>query len=204
MNTRALLLALPLVVLGSCRDNRVSVDIQQICYPTDNCTFAATCDKQLIGAPRIDTSATNASVKIPLQVANHMPDNTDVPSGRLNSNDAHFDQVAIEYEGAALSRDVFDLSNQRVPAGGTAVVMFDVVRSWNWGALQDAYNGGARSVIAKIRLRGYTDDGARFETGEFPTAFKLCSGCVLGCPADKPFACPSYAMDPQTCYSTAG
>jgi len=44
MKTRALLLALPLVALASCRDNRASITIQDICYPTKTCVFTDKCE----------------------------------------------------------------------------------------------------------------------------------------------------------------
>lgn len=204
MKTRALLLALPAVLLGSCRDNRVSVDIQQICYPTAECSFGATCDKVVLGTPLLDVASltANAPGVLVLQLENQMPDNTNTATGRLNSNDAHIDQAAIEYEGGGLSRDVFNVGNHRIPAGGTATLGIEVVRWQNGTPLRTAYGAGLRSIVAKIRLRGYTDDGARFETGEFPATLDLCSGCVSACPPDKEVACPTASMDPHTCLST--
>jgi hypothetical protein len=210
MKTRALLLALPIVAVAvaSCRDNRASVTIQDICYPTKDCAFADKCDKRLIGAAIVDaTGADQGEVVTFLQVANQLADNSSADLGRTNTNDAHLDQVAIEYEGAGLPKDVYNLSNVRVPTAGSTVVQIEAIRGQ--AATQAALAAFAASaarpqLVANVRLRGYFDDGSRFETGEFPIAVDVCSGCVAAatCGAGQQ-ACPNVAgMEPTVCGST--
>lgn len=206
MKTRAQLLALPILIatIASCRDNRASIEIESICFPSDDCTFGATCDKQVIGFTTMDVSQVSGAVLF-LQVANQLTDNANKDTGRTNTNGAHIDQVAVEY-GSTLPRDVYDLSNQRIPSGGTAVIALDAIRpSTAASAALQAFAppGTVRSLVTKIRLRGYYDDGSRFETGEFPTAIQVCNGCLptSACAAGK-VACPSDGMDPVGCGST--
>ena len=191
MKTRALLLALPLLALAGCRDNRASITLTGICSLTASCTFAGKCDAYLAGEPVID-AATSASgiLTIFVEAENQAPDNTDRDIYRTNTNNAHVDELVVEYSGLALPRQVMG-TQQIVPAGGTSVIAVDLIPG-SLGALPAlaAYAPTAipREMTATVTLRGYFDDGTRFETGEFPVAVGVCSGCVAACTAG--IACP--------------
>jgi hypothetical protein len=203
MKTRALLLALPLLAVLSCRDNLASVQIQAVCMPTKTCLFGATCDAQFIGFPTVD-AVQSGQLWLMLQVANQLPNNASSERGKLNTNDAHLDEVVVDYEGAPLPRDTYVLANQRVPAAGTAVVsVLPIRRSAATSAALAAFapTAATRDMVANVRLRGYTDDGSRFETGEFPVSIHVCSSCVSGCPAGE-FACPEPFQEPSVCGTT--
>lgn len=209
MKTRAPLLALGLVAaagaLVSCRGNRASVQIQQVCFPSDDCKFGSTCDIQFIGYPAVDADAGTGELWLFLQIENQLPDNADPTLGRLNTNDAHLDEVAVEYEGAPLPKDTYPLPNQRVPASGTAVVSVEPIRgSAAKAAILTAYSPTAqpRDMIAKVKLRGYFDDGSRFETGEFPVTIRVCTGCLPTNPCGAQAACPIAGMEPVACGTT--
>ena len=183
MKTRALLLALPLLALG-CRDNRASVQIQAVCAPNDTCAFGGECDAQYIGFATVDAGLTG-HLWVLLQVANQLPDNADKTLGRTNTNDAHVDQVAVEYDGIGLGKAVYDVTNFRVPSNGTAVISAEAIPvALNAQPVLAAFGPTAapRTMVANIRLRGYLDDGSRFETGEFPIGVRVCTGCVTACP----------------------
>jgi hypothetical protein len=202
MKTRALLLALPLLAVASCRDNRSSVTIQQACFPTDDCTFSDKCDKVVSGAMILDATGP-CWLRTHLQVANQLADNSSADLQRTNPNGAHVDQVAVEYSGVGLPKDVYD-TNSFVPAGGTAVVLVDAIRPLGTNPatlLAYAQSVQGAQLIANVRLRGYYDDGSRFETGEFPIATYVCAGCVTACAAGT-LACPVEGMDPATCVTT--
>jgi hypothetical protein len=211
MKTRAaLLLALPVLLLAtaSCRvDNRASVDVQAICFPGTDCKFGPTCDKQIIGNVTMDLGLT-PTARVFLQVSNRLVDNGDKSVGRTNTNDAHIDQVAVEYSGLPVPGVTYDVSNQWVPTGGSAVIGIDAVHATLpvYSALAAAVPaGGSGVLVAKIRLKGYFSDGSRFETGEFPTAIDVCNGCLSPnrCGVGT-IACPMEGMDPISCGTTGG
>ena len=113
MKTRALLLALPLAALAACRDNRASVQIQEICSATDDCTFGDKCDFST-PEPIFDPSVADR-LTLPLQVENQLVDNTNLGLGKTNTNDAHVDEVAVEYTGAFSGRVVLEANGRRSP-----------------------------------------------------------------------------------------
>jgi len=211
MKTRALLLALPVLALAGCtRQNHASVAIQAICYPTDTCTFSSTCTNSVIGTPIVDVSANGGTTEFFLQVANQLPDNSDKDAGRVNTNGAHVDQVSVSYDQVGLPTDSYYTSNMVIPADGTNVIAVWATRAWvgnNATILQDAVaaGGGVAELVAKIRLRGYYDDGSTFETGEFKMGVNVCDGCLNlpFCPPGKS-ACPFEGMEPVGCGTTGG
>jgi hypothetical protein len=198
MKTRLAALA-SAVLLGvfagasGCADNRASIQTQAICFPTDNCTFSETCEAQYIGYPTLDKSV-STSLWLFLQVANQLPNNEDVSIGRLNTNDAHIDETSIEYEGALAGTQLVG-SNYRVPAEGTAVVS---VRMGLSGAVAGTA-AAPTEVLARVRFRGYLDDGTRFETGDFPVSVKVCTGCAPAICAAPDDACPQEGQRPVAC-----
>jgi hypothetical protein len=204
MKTRALLLALPLLAVASCRDNRASVKIQSICAPTSDCTFSASCDQVYVGYPTLDTLANpNGSLQLYFELKNDLPNNRDVLAGRLNTNDAHVDETVVEFTGPALAAATL-ATQHTVPAGGNTVVRIEVIpQVLGARATLQAYAPTAvpRDLVANLRVRGYYDDGSRFETGEFPVAVRVCQGCVgtvcgggATCPPSNdgqlPISCP--------------
>jgi hypothetical protein len=189
MKTRAhLLLALPIVALvlpGCVVDNRASVAIQAICAIPTSCAFASTCDEVYIGFPTIDTAVSaTGRVWLTVQLENRLEDNSNPDTKRLNTNDAHVDEMVVEYEGVSLPRQVLGVQFS-VPAASNTVVSVEVIPA-ALGALPTlaAYaTPVGREMIANLRMRGYYDDGTRFETGEFPITIRVCAGCVTACPA---------------------
>jgi hypothetical protein len=184
MNTRALALATALagIALGACSAATESVELgfTAICFPTKDCTFAATCDQQLMGSPAIDVSVAR-SLWVAVQMDNRLPNNADATVGRVNTNDAHVTSFEITYTDFPLS-SVVQLTQQRIPAAGTTTVQLYVVPPQ---ALPIAAPAASTQSVAHVRAKGYYDNGSSFETGEFPVAFRYCSGCVgsISCPA---------------------
>jgi hypothetical protein len=204
MKTRALLLALPLLAVAGCRDNRASVKIQSICAPTSDCTFSASCDQVYVGYPTLDTLANaNGSLHLYFELKNDLPNNRDVLTGRVNTNDAHVDETVVEFLGPGLAGATL-ATQHTVPAGGNTVVRIEVIpQVLGARAALQAYAPTTvpRDLVANLRVRGYYDDGSRFETGEFPVAVRICQGCVgtvcgggATCPPNNdgqlPISCP--------------
>ncbi len=186
----ASLLALAALAGASgCADNP-AVEIQAICAPPTSCTFKGKCDAQYIGFPTLDkgVSATDV-IALELQLANGLANNADKGTWRVNTNDAHVDEVEIQFEGT-LGGIQGMRSNYQVPAGGTTVVSVKM----------NLAGAAAGTVVGYVRMRGYFDDGTRFETEQFPIAVTVCdTGCApaacvgLTCPPDsegqRPLAC---------------
>jgi hypothetical protein len=200
MKTRALLLALPILAL-SCRDNGASVQIQDICYPAESCQFSNSCDRVLLGNPVIDLAlgAGDGSLGLFVQVENQTRDNEDPDTQRTNTNDAHVDEIRIEYESVEIPTMTF-FTNQRVPANNTQVIGLVAVPA----GYQTQLAAAASEPRAVVRMRGYFDNGSRFETAEFPIAVDLCIGCVVACPADKLVCGGNDGQYPKTCYDPSG
>ncbi|HEX9244274.1 MAG TPA: hypothetical protein VF875_17655 [Anaeromyxobacter sp.] len=198
---KRLALVLSIVALASCRDNRASIVIQDICFPSDDCSFTGKCDTSLNGTPIVDVSLVH-QLELFLQLENQLANNANLGAGKTNTNDAHVNEVVVSYEGVALPRDVFNVGNHLVPTNGTTVLGVEVIRysTTNVAMLNAAAPAG---LVAKIRLRGYFDDGSTFETGDFTTAVTLCVGCLSATPcAAGKAACPFAGMDPIGCGST--
>ncbi len=200
MTTRLAALASALALAAGtsgCEDNRASIQIQSVCAPTDDCTFANTCDAQYISWPTLDVGASASdAVTLYLQVENQLPDNGDVANGRLNTNDAHVDEAVVEYEGAPLPKSIRG-SNINIPASDSSIVKVEVVPAGS-GATLLPFAGG--EIVANLRFGGYYDDGTRFETGEFPITVRICLGC-LGIACGGAPTCPpnSEGQAPLTC-----
>lgn len=176
MKTSLTLLAALALALAGCEDNRASIQIQAVCAPTDDCTFAATCDAQYIGWPTLDLNAsTSDSVAIFLEVENQLPNNANLGTGRLNTNDAHVDEAIVEYVGLG---EFIAGTNINIPAAGSAVLQVEVIPTGHATELV-AFVGG--EIVGNVRLGGYLDDGTRFETGDFPVTVRICAGCLTAC-----------------------
>jgi hypothetical protein len=195
MKTRALLLALPLLGVAACTDNGASIQIQQICAPSKDCTFSNKCDQAAMANPRLDTSVTSNLIVI-LQLANQLPDNSDADLKRLNTNNAHVDQAVVDYTGA-LSGSVTMDAQASIPAGGTQLIWIELIPSFLGTALTTtppAYPDFI-PVGTNLRLRGFYDDGTRFETAKFPLTVEVETGGTLVCAN----ACPQSGQWPNAC-----
>lgn len=200
LTSLAPLVALAVAFSGCAEDNDASITMRAICMPTDDCTFSSTCDAQYIGYPTVDVAVTQ-SLWLFLEVANQLPNNADAALFRSNTNDAQITEAVIEYERVALPRVAVG-SAFLVPANGSAVISVQVIpESLGAGAVL----AGAAPVeaIANVRLRGRYVHGDDFETGEFPVAIRICSGCLgLQCGGAT---CPpqSEGQLPLTCREEA-
>ncbi len=177
MKTRALFLALPVLALVSgCRDNRASVQIQAICAGTKTCVVQQQVRRRRARYAEDRSRPSRTYLTLILQLENQTPDNSDEDLKRTNTNDAHVDEAVIEYSGALSGRTVFGAAGQ-VPANSTQVVSVDIIPA-SVGASRIAPLGPPAfpqfvEALAKLRLRGYFDDGTRFETGEFPVTIEI-------------------------------
>ena len=162
--------------LGGCASDRSTVQLQALCYPTSDCTFADTCDTVYGGYAGISGAGT---LVLFIQVSNNLPNNRNIQIGRLNTNDAHIDEIQISYSGAQTNTQTTG-GNSYVPAGGSTVVPLALGIT------------GAGEILANVRMRGYYDDGRSFETGDFPISIWAAAG-VCGTTTCTTFTCPPGA-----------
>ena len=208
MKTRAFLLALPILALGACADNRSTLTIQGVCAPKGTCTFSGKCDAFALGNPVLDPGAFGTAapfLTLILQVENQLVDNSSSDLMRHNTNGAHVDEAVVEYSGLVSGKAVFGASGD-IGANSTTVIWVDVIP----GVIGQTIPAAApvwpmyEEIQAKVRLRGYLDDNTRFETGEYPVTVQVSdtqtstvggSGvatCAGACPhvGQWPSACP--------------
>jgi hypothetical protein len=198
MKTRRALL-LPLLAAAACTaQNNASVKVSAVCLPPDDptaCVFQSTCTGQYIGPNEMDVLVTNKLWAI-IQVDNQLPNNENVATGRLNTNDAYVQEAHVEYSGAPLPITTAPiLGSALVPAAGSAVISVLPVPESVGTFLQGIgiLPGGQLDVVAKLRLRGVYGDTTKFETGVFEIPLRVCNGCVgaLTCAAPAfPLTCP--------------
>jgi hypothetical protein len=176
---------------SGCVDNRASLEVQYVCSPPDSCDFTGGC-AQFIGYVALDRGLNTTGVMdVYLQVVNHTPNNANLDLGRVNTNDAHVDEAVVKYAGLVGGETSFGMNNL-VAAGGISAVKVPLYLG----------TSGAGEVVASIRLRGYYDDGTRFETGEFPVTVNVCaSGCAANGSACTLGTCPPNrtGQTPLTC-----
>lgn len=178
MNRRIfpLLAALALAGAAGCTEDRFPVETQAICAPTDDCTFQSTCDAQYIGTYYV---LLGQDILVFFQMGNTSPNNEDLATGRVNTNDAHIWQASIEFTGAMTGTYMPTIANQAVPAGSTAVIA---------AHLPTSFAAATGVTTATIHFKGYFDNGREFETGDFPLDVVISSS--LGTCAGGQF-CPS-------------
>jgi hypothetical protein len=184
-----------------CAENHGSITMRAICVPTDDCMFSSQCDAQYIGFPTLDVG-TSDSMWLLVEVANQLPNNADEAAFRTNTNDAIVTSAVVSYERVALPRVTVG-STFLVPADGSAVISVEAIPGrLGAGPILAALAPTAAPVeiLAKIRLRGHYVHGGEFETGEFPVAIRICTGC-LGVQCGGAPTCPplSDGQLPLTC-----
>jgi len=184
--TRKLLIpalaTLVLAVLGTgCgRSNQASVEIGALCYPTDDCTFSSTCDKVLMtGTLWVDLTATPVLV-FPIQINNQRPNNADIASGRVNTNNAVIDRFEMTYQvsGSTIAAAT-SAQTILVPADGSTVAGVTLIPV---GAASATLAGLPAGTVVSVQLKvhGSYQDASEFETGEHPIPVTLQNGFFTG------------------------
>jgi hypothetical protein len=184
--TRKLLIpalaTLVLTVLGTgCgRSNQASVEIGALCYPTEDCTFSSTCDKVLMtGTLWVDLTATPVLV-FPIQINNQRPNNADIASGRVNTNNAVIDRFEMTYQvsGSTIAAAT-SAQTILVPADGSTVAGVTLIPV---GAASATLAGLPAGTVVSVQLKvhGSYQDGTEFDTGEHPIPVILQNGLFTG------------------------
>ncbi|HET8539365.1 MAG TPA: hypothetical protein VFL83_05790 [Anaeromyxobacter sp.] len=189
---KSLVIAAAAALLGAlagasgCVDNRASIQVQMICQPTSDCTFPEDgCELEYAGYPVYDRAlGTGDVLRVFLQIANQLADNSDASSGRLNTNGAHVDEIETELAGVVSGTYTVGV-NAFIETSSVSVLAVPI-------PVGDSSLVGAPTgeLLARVRFRGYYDDGTRWETGAFPITALVCSGCLTAKCGTAPSTCP--------------
>lgn len=188
------LLSLLILTFGAagCVDDRASVEIYALCGMPENCTFSGSCDVGYIGA--VYFAPGTAMLQLAFEMHNQLPNNMDLQTGRVNSNDAHITGGTVTYSGTAtagiMPGDWSFFTVGTVPADGTSVI-------WAYVASAGIPAGEYR---AELTLSGYFDNGNDFETGPFPIGL-LVGAFAFGCTGTEVDVCPGTGA--QSVYACA-
>lgn len=191
--TRWSLIAAFLLAATGCTRQAPVVDFTTICAPPEDpttCTFSESCDAQYIGEALVDLGQVNR-LWLVVETRNQVVDASDAGAGRRNGQDAHLQEIRVDYGGALGLANVSTRVAQTIPAEGTAAV--SVFLEGLGAAAVPA--GTTQLVVAKVRGRGVFGDGTSFETPPWEVPVKLCVGCIGPVPAcptagDVVFTCP--------------
>ena len=188
MKTRLLALTLAMLGAAGCAEDKMSLEIRALCVPNEGCSFSSTCDAQFIGTVQTMAPSVAAPLTLFLELANQVPNNADASVGRVNNNDAHVTEFIVTLSGANGGGQTIPVTNQVVPAEGTAVVGVPI---WFGAAL------GAST--ATLQAVGYYDNGREFESGEFPVNYWVVTS-LTPCPTGESDVCPGTGRQtPAAC-----
>ena len=190
------LLALSAALCGCPQENHASVEFFAICGnptpDTSGCTYSATCDSIATLPYRYDPTVA-PDLLVPIEFFNQLPNNADLSSGRVNTNDAVIQQWRFEYVYAGI---IFATAAESVavviPAGAHQTAIVPVVPT-SLNALMTGLVGVDFDV--NVRAAGRFLDETYFETGPFKvpagvrsapfTSLTCGTGSLLaGCPQD--------------------
>ncbi len=193
MTTRILpLLALSAALCGCPQENHASLEFFGICSnpaPTaTGCTYSSTCDTYALFTYRYDPTAV-ADLLVPIEMSNQLPNNADLSSGRVNTNDAVIQQWRFEYVyNGTIFATAAESANFTLPAQQHKVAMVPVVPA--------SLNGLMTGLVGvdfdvNVRAAGRYLDETYFETGPFKVPvgvatyvppFTCTTGTLEGCP----------------------
>ncbi len=199
---------LPLLALAACAKNNASVEIAAVCAPpkdASKCSFSSKCDMVNIGYNAIDVGVAGASLWLFLQVNNQLPNNENLQTGRLNTNDAWVNEYEITFDvGLSDVTGPVPGGASLVPAGGSTVISILPIDATAAATLATAVPAGAGiNIVGHLRLKGVYADTTAFETGVFDVAIHACSACSGTAPTcaagDYLAVCPpSWAQSPKS------
>ena len=164
MNPRLLrpaLASLALTSLVGCTvQNLGAVQVAAMCYPTADCTFAATCtNSDALGAPYVDLLTTGGTLLYPFEFDNQRLNNANATSGLTNTNDAVIEKFEMSYQAAGVSLpSATSPQFVVVPAAGTTVAAVILIPEVAGTALAAALPATPTEVIVHFKAAGHYED----------------------------------------------
>jgi hypothetical protein len=180
MNRRTLALLIVLVAAGAagCAPDRMVLEPYCVCAMPATCSFSGSCAACSLGAQTFNPGLGD-SLYGAIELRNQAPNNEDVQTGRVNSNDAHVTGYSLTYTtGGPASVTLYE-GNQPIPAEGVAVVWVKLAPP---GAPAGKYS-------VEVSFIGYYDNGREFETEPFPIGLEV-GAFTFGCSGTNVDVCP--------------
>jgi hypothetical protein len=182
--TLVAVLAALAVAAGCGRDNRGSVALTTLCFPptpdtsTGACPLQATCDSTLAnGDLWVDLATSGNTLEYPIQIDNQRPDNTDLASGRTNTNYAIIERFDMRYQAAGFGLPAASsLQTLNVPAAGTTVGEVQLIPAVAGAALAAALPAGPTTVTISVTAHGRYGDDTEFDTAPFQVPVSVTQG----------------------------
>jgi hypothetical protein len=201
MNIRTLAAAVLALGLSACAAEFNGVGIYAICAPPDpdattgSCLYPATCDATFAGTPVLDVTTAQLDFRLPFQVDNQLPDNSNAADGRINTNDAFIQSFEMTYAGATL--EPWTVAQAlTVPAAGSSGALLRLIPVAYFPSLVPP-GVGRLSIVVNVRGRGILTSQDSFTTAWFQVPVEVCAGCLAlsVCPPGSILAsCPSTAI----------
>lgn len=204
MKTRTLALAALAAALCGCpQADHASLEFYGICAgpkpdtstTAGGCTYSSTCALYALFHYWYDP-AVLAQMVVPIEMFNQLPNNADLSSGRVNTNDAVIQQWRLEYDmGGGVTLPVAVQDNFTVPAASHKTALVPVFPT-SVNALMRTLPAGTEITVS-VRAAGHYLDERTFETGPF----KLPAGvrtyvAPVTCVAPKVVvACPAVGQE---------
>jgi hypothetical protein len=171
LRTHTLLAALALAAAGGCAPDRMSLEPYGICAMPEACSFSGACDGYLLG-PVSYNAAAGTFLWQGIELRNQSPNNADLATGRVNSNDAHITSYSLAYSTGGPPGMTFFDGAMTVPAGGSGVIWTRLAAG---GALDGYYT-------VDVTFFGYYDNGREFETEPYSIGLNVVAGTTFPCP----------------------
>ena len=201
MNIRTLAAAVLALGLSACAAEFNGVGIYAICAPPDpdttsgSCLYPATCDATFAGTPVLDVTTAQLDFRLPFQIDNQLPDNSNAADGRINTNDAFIQSFEMTYAGATLEPWTVSAA-LTVPAAGSSGALLRLIPVAYFPSLVPP-GAGRLSIVVNVRGRGILTSQDSFTTAWFQVPVDVCAGCLAltVCPPGSILAtCPSTAI----------
>jgi hypothetical protein len=199
MKIRTLAATALATALAGCSAEFSGVAIYEICSPPDpeatsgSCLYPATCSAQFGGTPKLDVLTAALPFRLPVQINNTLPDNSDPANGRINTNNAVIETLELTYTGVALD-PVTVPTSIRVGTNGSSGALLELIPVAYFPSLVPA-GAATTSLVVNVRGRGVLDSQSSFTTAWFQVPVQICAGCLAGsCPPGTVVAsCPGTA-----------
>jgi hypothetical protein len=176
------------------------VSIYAICAPPNpdttsgSCLYPATCDAAFAGTPVLDVTTAQLDFRLPVQINNSLPNNSNAGNGQINTNDAFIQSFELNFTGPSLPP--WTVSQVlTVPADGSSGALLRLIPTAYFPSLVPP-GAGRLSIVVNVRGRGILTSQAPFTTAWFQVPVEVCAGCLAGtiCPPGSLLAtCPSSA-----------
>jgi len=203
MKTRILpLIALAAALCGCPHENEASVQWFAVCFPpapdstSGGCIFPSSCEAVALGTFYAYVDSIYEAVA-PIEIRNQLPDNTDLTSGRLNTNVAYIEQFRLEFGGTALPDEWVD-TNVTVPTDGSTVALVPLLPPNTTFFLTTLLGGPGQPtfthLMVSVRAAGRFADERTFVTGPFKVPVD-----VYDAPPCPPPVAGSVCYSPPDC-----